>query len=65
VGLDGDGNNQVQQIGTDAVNVDQGFAAYDAWVELDPDVSQDISNFTVGSGDDMFGQVPFDESSGP
>jgi hypothetical protein len=63
VGLDGDGNNQVQQIGTDATNVDPGIAVYDAWVELYPDDSQGLSGLTIGSGDDMFGQVQFDEAS--
>ncbi len=63
VGIDGASNNQVQQIGTDATHTSSGFAVYDAWFELFPDVSQTIGNYFVAPGDQMFAMVQYYGSS--
>jgi hypothetical protein len=63
VGLDGYTNKQVQQIGTDATNTDFGFALYDAWYELYPDDSLEITNLAIRPGDQMFGLVQYDPGS--
>jgi len=63
VGLDGYGNSQVQQIGTDSTNTDFGFAMYEPWFELFPDSSQAITSLSVAPGDQMFGMVQYSPGS--
>lgn len=55
VGLDGDGSQAVEQIGTSS-DCDSGTPAYSAWYEFYPAVSVDLPN-TVRAGDKMTSSV--------
>ena len=55
VGLDGDGSEAVEQIGTSS-DCDSGTPAYSAWYEFYPDVSVSLPN-TVRAGDKMTASV--------
>ena len=55
VGLDGDGSDAVEQIGTSS-DCDNGTPAYSAWYEFYPAVSVTLSN-TVRAGDKMTSSV--------
>jgi hypothetical protein len=71
VGLDGDGNLQVEQMGTeqDATvycvlpNLCSTSTNYYAWYELWPDNQIRIPNFPVGPGDRMYADVQYDAST--
>ncbi len=55
VGLDGDGSNSVEQIGTSS-DCDSGTPTYSAWFEFYPSVAVTTSD-TVGAGDKMAASV--------
>lgn len=55
VGLDGDGSEAVEQIGTSS-DCDSGTPAYSAWYEFYPDVSVSLPN-TVRAGDKITASV--------
>ncbi len=59
VGLDGDGSNTVEQIGTDSDN-DNGTPSYYAWYEMYPAASVTISGMTITPGDVLQGSVVSD-----
>ena len=52
VGLDGDGSQTVEQIGTEA-SVQDGRVSYDAWYEMYPADMHTISAVTVSPGDEI------------
>ena len=56
VGLDGDGSDSVEQIGTSS-DCDSGTAAYSAWYEFYPAASVRLSVQTVRAGDAMTASV--------
>ena len=60
VGLDGDGSESVEQIGTSS-DCDSGAAVYSAWYEFYPSDSVQLSN-TVKAGDKISAFVTYDKS---
>jgi len=60
VGLDGDGSESVEQIGTSS-DCDSGSAVYSAWYEFYPSDSVQLSD-TVKAGDKLSGSVTYDKS---
>jgi hypothetical protein len=56
VGLDGDGSNTVEQIGTQAEN-QYGYVTYSAWYEMYPDYEIPIPRMTIRPGDQMTATV--------
>jgi hypothetical protein len=60
VGLDGDGSQSVEQIGTSS-DCDSGTAVYSAWYEFYPSDSVQLSN-TVKAGDKISALVTYDKS---
>ncbi len=60
VGIDGDGTNSVEQIGTDS-DCSRGRATYYAWYEMYPQYPVNLSN-PVSPGDSMTGEVKYNGS---
>jgi hypothetical protein len=56
VGLDGDGSETVEQIGTEAYK-ENGRIYYDAWYEMYPSNSVTISSLTISPGDEITAKV--------
>ena len=61
VGLDGDGSNSVEQIGTEGYS-QGGSVGYDAWYEMYPADMRIIGNVTVSPGDLITASVTSDGS---
>ena len=61
VGLDGDGSNSVEQIGTEGYS-QGGSVGYDAWYEMYPADMRIIGNVTVSPGDVITASVTSDGS---
>ncbi len=63
VGIDGDGSNTVEQLGTESDFIN-GHATYYAWYEMYPQASKNITTMTVAPGDSITGTVSW-SSAGP